>query len=34
MQTPFGFEERQLVGLLDALDFEGLDRQALYGPIA
>ena len=39
METHFGFEERQLVGLLDALDVEGLDvgaldKVALYGPIA
>lgn len=34
MRTHFGFEERQLGGLLDALDVEGLDKQALYGPIA
>jgi len=34
METHFGFEERQLVGLLDTVDVDGLDKAALYGPIA
>ena len=34
METHFRFEEKQLVGLLDAVDAEGLDRVMLFGPIA
>ena len=34
IQSHFRFEERQLVGLLDTVDADGLDRSALFGPIA
>jgi hemerythrin-like domain-containing protein len=34
METHFGFEERQLAGLLDTADGHGLDKTAFFGPIA
>ncbi|OOC53284.1 MULTISPECIES: hemerythrin domain-containing protein [Nocardiopsis] len=34
MESHFRYEESQLVGVLDALDGEDLDRTALFGPIA
>ena len=34
METHFGFEERQLVSLLDTLDIAGMDKTAMFGPIA
>jgi hypothetical protein len=34
MESHFRFEERQLVGLLDTIDDESLDKTALFGSIA
>jgi len=34
MESHFRFEEKQLVGLLDTIEDEGLDKTALFGSIA
>jgi hypothetical protein len=34
MESHFRFEEKQLVGLLDAIEDESLDKTELFGPIA
>jgi hemerythrin-like domain-containing protein len=34
MESHFRFEEKQLVGLLDTIDDDSLDKTALFGPIA